>query len=227
VSSSPVDIPQFEKTAGVSTSKEAWDILEKGNADANQLKKVRLQTMRHQYKLMQMEDTENIVDFFKQIIKLMNSMKLCGETITESTIVEKISRTLTLRFDHIVVAIEESGNIESLKIEELQGSLEAHEQRLNERTTKRHTDQALQAQTHRRGGSSGRSYNKTRGRGRDPRSNAGKAPQQQEPEKHDSEQPESSNGRGRYRQYRGGKKRFDRKRLKCFNCGKIGYFSAK
>ncbi|KAL5135729.1 hypothetical protein HKD37_03G008575 [Glycine soja] len=150
--------------------------------------------MRHQYKLMQMEDTEKIADFFKQIIKLMNSMKLCGETITESTIVEKISRTLTLRFDHIVVAIEESRNIESLKIEELQGSLEAHEQRLNERTTKRHTDQALQAQTHRRGGSSGRSYNKTRGRGRDPRSNAGKAPQQQEPEKHDSKQPESSNG---------------------------------
>ncbi|KHN35963.1 hypothetical protein glysoja_003086, partial [Glycine soja] len=81
-----------------------------------------------------------------------------------------------------------------LKIEELQGSLEAHEQRLNERTTERHTDQALQAQTHKRGGSSGRSYNKTR---------------------------------GGYRQYRGGKKRFDKKKLKCFNCGKIGHFSTE
>jgi len=123
--------------------------------------------------------------------------------------------------------MEESGKVESLKIEELQGSLEAHEQRLNERTTKRNTDQALQAQTYGRGGSSGRSYKKTRGRGRDPRSNARKAPQQQEPEKHDSEQPELSNGRGGYRQYRGGKKRFDRKRLKCFNCGKIGHFFAE
>ncbi|XP_006576068.1 uncharacterized protein [Glycine max] len=222
-----VDIPYFEKIARAATSKEAWDILEKGNAGANQLKKVRLQTMRRQYELMQMEDTEKIADFFNRIIKLTNSMKLCGETITESTIVEKISRTLTLRFDHIVVAIEESGKIESLRIEELQGSLEAHEQRLNERTTERHTDQALQAQTHRRRGSNGRSYNKTRGRGRDPRSNARKAPHQQEPEKHDSEQPESSNGRGGYRQYRGGKKRFDRKRLKCFNCGKIGHFFAE
>ena len=87
-------------------------------------------------------------------------MKLCGETITESMIVEKISQTLTPRFDHIIVAMEESRKKESLKIEELQGSLEAHEQRLNERTTERHTDQALQAQTHKRGGSSGRSYNK-------------------------------------------------------------------
>jgi len=36
---------------------EAWDILEKGNVGANQLKKVRFQTMRRQYELMQMEDT--------------------------------------------------------------------------------------------------------------------------------------------------------------------------
>ena len=88
-----VDIPHFEKIARAATSKEAWDILEKRNASANQLKKVRLQTMRCQYKLMQMEDTEKIVDFFNWIIKLMNSMKLCGKTITESMIVEKISRT--------------------------------------------------------------------------------------------------------------------------------------
>ena len=206
-----MDIPHFEKIAGATTSKETWDILEKGNAGANQLKKVRLQTMRRQYELMQIEDTEKIADFFNRIIKLTNSMKSCGKMITESTIVEKISRTLTPRFDHIIVAMEESGKIESLKIEELQGSLKAHEQQLNERTTERHTDRALQAQTQRRGGSSGRSYNKTRGRGRDPRSNVGKAPQQQEPEKHDLEQPESSNGRGGYRQHRGGNKRFDRK----------------
>jgi len=77
-----VDIPHFEKIAGATTSKEAWDILEKGNAGANQLKKLMLQTMRRQYELMQMEDTEKIADFFNWIIKLMNSMKLCGETIT-------------------------------------------------------------------------------------------------------------------------------------------------
>ena len=31
-----VDIPHFEKIAGATTSKETWDILEKGNAGANQ-----------------------------------------------------------------------------------------------------------------------------------------------------------------------------------------------
>jgi len=40
-----VDAMHFEKIAGVATSKEAWQILEKCNEGVEQLKKVRLQTM--------------------------------------------------------------------------------------------------------------------------------------------------------------------------------------
>ena len=63
----------------------------------------------------------------------------------DQMIVEKILRTLSPRFDHIVVAVEESKDLERLKIEELQNSLEAHEQRLNERENSRDFDQAMQA----------------------------------------------------------------------------------
>lgn len=47
-------------------------------------------------------------------------------------IVEKILRNVSPRFDKIVVAIEESKDLVVLKVEELQGSHEAHEQRLSE-----------------------------------------------------------------------------------------------
>ncbi|XP_019430927.1 PREDICTED: uncharacterized protein LOC109338201 [Lupinus angustifolius] len=103
--------------------------------------------MRRQYELMQMDEGEKISEFFTRIITQTNAMKSCGEKIEDARIVETILRIVTPRFDHVVVAIEESENVERMKVEELQGSLEAHEQRLNERGAEKHSHQALQAQT--------------------------------------------------------------------------------
>ena len=49
-----------------------------------------------------------------------------GETVIDLMNVEKVLRTLAPRFYHIVVALEESKDLDSMKIEELQASLEAH-----------------------------------------------------------------------------------------------------
>lgn len=59
--------------------------------------------------------------------------------------------TLTQQFDYIVVAIEESKNLERMKVEELQGSLKGHELQLIERDADRVADQALQAQMFKKG----------------------------------------------------------------------------
>ncbi|XP_019414595.1 PREDICTED: uncharacterized protein LOC109326358 [Lupinus angustifolius] len=125
--------------------KDSWLIHEACNHGAEQFKKVRLQTIRRQYELMQMESNERVTQFFNKVITHTNVMKVCGEKISDQSIIEKILRTLTPRFDQIVVAIEESNKIEEMKVQDLQGSLEPHEQRLIERSNERPIDQALQA----------------------------------------------------------------------------------
>ncbi|XP_019425035.1 PREDICTED: uncharacterized protein LOC109333908 [Lupinus angustifolius] len=159
----------FEKISGAANSKEAWQILEACNQGAEQLKKVRLQTLRRQYELMQMGANEKVAQFFNRVVTHTNSMKACGEKISNQSIVEKILRTLTPNFDHIVVAIEESKRLEEMKVEDLQGSLEAHEQRLMERSIERHVEQTLQAHTSRRS-FGGRNGLRGRSRGRNFRS---------------------------------------------------------
>ena len=139
-----VDKAHFEKIVGAKTSSKAWKILEKGNEGVEQLKKVHLQTMHRQFELMQMEGNERVAEFFNRVFNLTNAMKSCGEKVTDLTIIEKVLRTLNPKFDHIVVAIEESRNLEILKVEELQGSLEAHKQQLLERSGGKAPDQALQ-----------------------------------------------------------------------------------
>ncbi|XP_019447323.1 PREDICTED: uncharacterized protein LOC109350551 [Lupinus angustifolius] len=190
-----VDEAHFEKISGASNSKEAWMILEACNQGAEQLKKVRLQTLRRQYELMQMEGNEKVGQFFNRIVSHINAMKACGEKLTDQSVVEKILRTLTPNFDHIVVAIEESKNLEILKIEDLQGSLEAHEQRILERSNERSVNQALQAQvTGRRGFGSRNGY---RGRGRgNSRSTIHKSSHNKEQERPEYDKPEYSARRG-------------------------------
>ncbi|OIW03205.1 hypothetical protein TanjilG_21837 [Lupinus angustifolius] len=97
------------------------------------IKKVKLQQLRRQYELLQMEDGDSVAEYMTKILALSNQMRSCGKVLKEKSLVEKVLRTLTCKYDHIVVAIEESKNLEELKIEELQASLESHELRLKER----------------------------------------------------------------------------------------------
>jgi len=83
------------------------------------------------------EEEESVSQYFDKVINLTNQMTRNGETVTDVMKVEKVLRTLTSRFDHIVVALEESKDLDSMKIEELQASLEAHELGLIDRNKKR------------------------------------------------------------------------------------------
>ena len=60
---------------------------------------------------------------------MANSMRGCGENLTDAQIVEKILRTLTEQFNYVVCAIEESKDIELLSVDALQSSLLVHEQK--------------------------------------------------------------------------------------------------
>ena len=77
----------------------------------DKIKRVRLQTLRRQYELLPMETTETIDAYINKVIALINQMKTNGETHSEQAKVEKILRSLTPRFEHVVAAIEEANDI--------------------------------------------------------------------------------------------------------------------
>ncbi|KAK2369275.1 hypothetical protein QL285_082421 [Trifolium repens] len=79
------------------------------------------------------------------MILITNEMKACGETLSEQVIIEKVLRSLTPQFDYIVVAIEHSKDLSTMRVEELESSLDAHELRMTERTSEREAEQALKA----------------------------------------------------------------------------------
>ncbi|KAL5763072.1 hypothetical protein ACOSP7_019336 [Xanthoceras sorbifolium] len=108
---------------------------------------------------------ESVNEYFARTLAIANKMKTNGEDKGDVAVVEKILRSMTPKFDYVVCSIEESKDIDTLSIDELQSSLLVHEQRMS---THIEEEQALKV-THgdqSRGGGRGRGNFRGRGRGR-------------------------------------------------------------
>ncbi|XP_068477375.1 uncharacterized protein [Phaseolus vulgaris] len=73
----------FEQIEGATTASEVWIILSTNYKGDDKIKRVRLQTLRRQYELLQMETTETIDVYINKVIALTNKMKTNGETHSE------------------------------------------------------------------------------------------------------------------------------------------------
>ncbi|CAH9057264.1 unnamed protein product [Cuscuta europaea] len=217
-----VDDTIHEKIADAETSKEAWDIIERVFKGGERVKQVRLQTLRGELETMRMKENEKVTEYINRVMTIANHMKRNGETVSESRIVEKILRTLTDKFENVVCAIEEARNIETLTIDDLSGSLEAHEQRKMKRLES--LEEALQTMVveekamyaHQPRGR-GRGHFRGRGQGRGDYNREENTHQNRE----DQHRPTwRGRGRGAARGGRGG-----RPDGECYNCGKRGHFA--
>lgn len=69
----------FEKISKITRSKEAWDILVKYYEDSDNVKQVKLQSLRRKYELMLMEEEQRINDYFSKLL----CVKACGEDVID------------------------------------------------------------------------------------------------------------------------------------------------
>ena len=91
----------------LNTAKTIWEkIILSYEGDAK-VKSAKLQTLRIQYENLKMHNEESISNFFLRLDDIVNHMRNLGETITKSTLVEKVLRSLTAKFESKVSALEE------------------------------------------------------------------------------------------------------------------------
>ena len=62
----------FEQIEGATTASEAWTILSTNYTGDDKIKRVRLQTLRRQYELLQMETTKTVDVYLNKVLALTN-----------------------------------------------------------------------------------------------------------------------------------------------------------
>ena len=221
-----LDETTFEIIASAETSKKIWEILHKTHKGADKVKKIRRQTLRGEFEALHMKSSETIADYHARVKTVANQLRRNGEDLKDERISEKILRSLDPKFNFIVTAIEESKDLEEMSVEEIVGSLQAHEHKVTPKSEDRPLEQALQSKlslNNERGGT----LQRGRGRGQASRGRG-----------YGNPTPSGRSGRGSSRGGRGGREQrkrggfnnnnsqsVDKRNVQCYTCQKFGHYS--
>ncbi|XP_070024851.1 uncharacterized protein [Nicotiana sylvestris] len=73
----------FEKVADATTSKEAWGILQNSLQGIDKVKKLKLQTVRADFEVLKMKESECISDYFSKVKVVVNQLRRYREDIED------------------------------------------------------------------------------------------------------------------------------------------------
>ncbi|KAF5458969.1 hypothetical protein F2P56_022961, partial [Juglans regia] len=108
----------FPRLMRAETSKAAWEILQAEFQGNTKVKLIKLQGFRREFENLKMKESEAVKEYDSRLIELVDQMR---------------AQVYPEKYDHVVAAIEESKDLQTLSVTELMRSLQAHEQRLARR----------------------------------------------------------------------------------------------
>ena len=108
------------------TTKEAWTILETTYEGTKKVKDMKLQMLTTRVEELKMGDDEGFKSFYGKLNEIVIAKLNLGEKIEDSKVVRKILRPLPESFRAKVTAIEESKDLNEIKIQELIGSFQTY-----------------------------------------------------------------------------------------------------
>eukprot|EP00253_Pinus_taeda_P029059 PITA_29059 len=106
---------EFAKVMQLKTTEEIWDKTILSYEGDNQVKCAKLQSLRIQYETFKMHNDESIASYLLCIDEIVNCMKNLGEEIKEATLVEKVLRSLSTKFESKVSGIEEKQYLQNIR----------------------------------------------------------------------------------------------------------------
>ena len=117
-----VSSDEFHRISHITVAKEAYEILETTYEGTKKVKDTKLQMLTTWFEKLKMSEDESFDSFYSKLNEVVVSKFNLGEKMGDSKIVRKILRSLPESFRVKVTAIEESKDLDDIKVQELIGS---------------------------------------------------------------------------------------------------------
>ena len=122
-----VSLDEFHRISHITVAKKAWEILGTTYEGTKKVKDTKLQMLTTQFEELKMSEDESFDSFYSKLNMVVVSKFNLGVKTKDSKIVRKILRSLPESFHAKVTAIEESKDLDDIKVQELIGSLQTYE----------------------------------------------------------------------------------------------------
>ncbi|KAK1660307.1 hypothetical protein QYE76_048469 [Lolium multiflorum] len=205
----PKDVMQH--LVGKKSAKDAWETIKTLHQGHARVREAHLQTLTKSYEDLKMEESETVDQFAARFVTLINAIRGYGEKLDEVKNVRRFLRAAPARHMQIVTSIEQCLDLNTLTVEDLVGRFKAHDERIrlsfDDPEQSEHLmltkQQWMTLSKEKQGGSTSRSNGKEK---------------QRPAKKYIAEQEEDDEAPPR--------RKFDIKKVRCHNCGKLGHFKA-
>ena len=117
----------FVKFMHCNSTKDIWEKLEIIYEGNDKVKQAKLQTYRGKFQSVNMKEEENIAKYLLRVDEIVNTMRGLGEEVDDKIIIQRVLRSLPLRYDANISSIEDREHLDKLAMDELHGILIAYE----------------------------------------------------------------------------------------------------
>ncbi|GKV30807.1 hypothetical protein SLEP1_g39582 [Rubroshorea leprosula] len=118
---------EYHRVSGCDMAKEMWDKLKVTHEGTSQVKESKINRLIYMYELFKMKPEESIQDMYTRLNDIVTNLKVLGKVYPPQEVVRKVLRSLPKSWEAKKTAIEESKDLNTLKLEDLIGKLMTYE----------------------------------------------------------------------------------------------------
>ncbi|GAU48747.1 hypothetical protein TSUD_241680 [Trifolium subterraneum] len=131
------NMEEYDRIMECKTAKEIWETLQTHHEGTNSVKETRIDIGVRKFELFEMKEEETIDQMYGRFTRFINELNSLGKSYTTHERIRKILRCLPKTWRSIVTAITVAKDLTKVSLEDLIGSLKAHESVLQEDKPKR------------------------------------------------------------------------------------------